>query len=273
VDANITLELVEMILEAEGATEQPRALDAHHVQTLLKRLQLAPSADEGRVARLEWKLLPLLGRHTVLPVALQKALGRDPAFFIDVLKAVFRRRSDRDRDDEGTRATPASEEQRVRAQRGWRLLHDWQKFLPGSQPDGSIDLEALRTWVTEARSLAQAEDRLEVCDLTLGEALAHSPGEEDGTWPCIPVRELFEEVDSRDLETGLTIGIMNKRGVFTKSLREGGTQENQLADYYENQAKASQNRWFRIAAVLSHVARDYRSQAKEADAASAEDAG
>lgn len=109
-------------------------------------------------------------------------------------------------------------------------------------------------------------DRLELRDITLGEVFANAPSEEDGSWPCIPVREVIEEVESRELENGFATGIANKRGIFSKSLGEGGKQERALATKYEAYAKACQSMYPRTAAVLMRVAVNYINEGQSEDA-------
>jgi hypothetical protein len=120
--------------------------------------------------------------------------------------------------------------------------------------------------VKKVRELAMKGDRIAVCDITIGELFASSP-EEDGKWPCLAVRSALEEVDSQEIERGFATGIMNSRGVYTKSIGEGGKQERELAETYTKHASASVTKWPRTAAVLRSVATDYRARADHADQA------
>ena len=67
------------------------------------------------------------------------------------------------------------------------------------------------------------QGRAAIGDQMIGQVLAHAPADEDGTWPCLPVRELIEFTRSKDLEVGIQTGVYNMRGVTTRSPTDGGT--------------------------------------------------
>lgn len=257
----LLLDLVEEIF-ATPSQEPNRPLDPYNLQMLLKRMQGSSEVDEVRLARLEWLLLPGLDQHTLLPATLQKVLARDPSFFVEMLSVLYRPRH---REDEGQSPNEPDKSKADMATRVWRLLRDWKR-VPGTREDGTVDPDALRAWLRDARERARASDRLEVADITIGEMFARAPGETDGSWPCIAVREALEECDSTKLENGFSIGICNLRGAHFRALDEGGKQERELAERYEGYAKASRGRWPRTEAVLLQVAGDYRAQAQREDA-------
>jgi hypothetical protein len=96
--------------------------------------------------------------------------------------------------------------------------------------------------------------------------LAHAPDESDGNWPCIPVRDLIDEIDSESLADGFVVGTLSKRGVHCKSLIDGGAQERALAARYEKHAIACEIDWPVTAAALRKVAERYERQAGSEDA-------
>src|SRR5690606_15907277 len=116
------------------------------------------------------------------------------------------------------------------------------------------------------QTLAEQEARREVADVQIGNVLAYAPSEPDGTWPCIPVRDVIEEFGSEDLADGFEVEIMNKRGIYTKSLYEGGDQERDLARQFLEWAEASKVEWPRTAAALRRVAEQYEADARREDA-------
>ena len=97
--------------------------------------------------------------------------------------------------------------------------------------------------------------------------LAYAPGDSDGSWPCIPVRDALEEIslDSEEILNGFSVGIFNKRGLVTKSLREGGDQERDLAGTFRALADACQGEWDRTAETLRRIARSYEEHARQED--------
>ena len=200
------------------------------IPRLIEELQVRqkqgdPTVDLHRLARLEWIYLDLLDGHPVSAQTFRKLLQDNPEYFINLLSLIYRPRTDTE-----DAIREYSEEQRRRAGKAYQLLLSW-KDVPGSRDDGTVDELTLLDWIKAARSLAQERGLLEVCDSRIGEVLAYARGESDESWPCIPVRDALEEisVNSEEILKGFSVGIFNKRGLVTRSLREGGDQERDLA--------------------------------------------
>jgi hypothetical protein len=240
----------------------PGAMDAYYIQEAFQFLQNHQGSDENRVARLEFIFLSLLDRHSCLPVTLQRQLAKDPTFFVDCLKILYRPRHRDKNTPEEEKKAPADSAESARTERIWHLLKDW-RIIPGSGKEG-ISLEALRAWVQTARQKAQEADRLEVCDLTLGELFAHSSEDADKAKPVVAIREVIEECESEELERGFGMGLQNQRGVFSKGLYEGGKQEREFASRFNRYAEICA-RWPRVATVHRGVAEDYLRQAERED--------
>lgn len=73
------------------------------------------------------------------------------------------------------------------------------------------------------------------------------------------------EVHSDELEKGLSIGVYNSRGVFSRSIGEGGVLERSLAERYEGLATAIADSAHRTARMLRGIAESYRSEAAHED--------
>ena len=128
-------------------------------------------------------------------------------------------------------------------------------MIPGTQANGSIDTNALLSWITEARKLCSAAKILELCDYEIGMILSSAPVDPDGSWPCAAVRDMLEMVP----------GIFGQRGVCSKSLFEGGEQERALAEKYRGFAAKCKMRWPRTALLLRRIADSYEGQARRED--------
>jgi hypothetical protein len=261
--APILFDLLEHALSTAPEEGDP-ALQAHDLQPLLERLQRADDVDETRLARFEWALLPALHSHLVHAVTLHNALARDPGFFVELLTVLYRPRRRDGAEERGGGTTEIDDATRLKAQRAWRLLNEWQR-VPGTTDSGTVDWEKLNSWVEAARAAARAVERLEVCDLTIGQVFAYAPNATDETWPCIPVREALERIDSRELERGFVLGVLNRRGVHSRAIGEGGRQERELAARYETYAAACETRWPRTAAALRQVKASYLADARRED--------
>jgi hypothetical protein len=232
---------------------------SHAVGELLQWLEGVGIGDDT-LAQLEWLWMAALEHDRRGLVVLQRCLATDPNLFVELLKLIFRA--------EGEEAAEVSDEQQARATQAYRLLHAWSMF-PGTVhtiPDGSdeqafkIDQDSLRQWVTKARRLAGECGRLTVCDEQIGEVLAHSPQDDDGTWPCEAVRNIIEEVSSTQLDRGVHIGEMIKRGAHFRS--PGGDQERALAAKYQGYHDRVIDRWPRTGAILDGIRQSYEHEAR-----------
>jgi hypothetical protein len=264
---DLPVDLILMALEAPllqpaSATDKPDSDIAYNIAELIGNLQQRqPPVDTTRLARIEWAYIKLLDHDLASPATLLKTIHSEPQFFVDIIKAIFR-----PREDQGTAANEPTEEQQATAMNAYRLLRSIEK-VPGSDSDNrSVDPDALAAWITEARKSCSESGHLEICDSKIGEILAWSPPEADGTWPCIAVRDAIESVGTDDLKHGVFIGILNKRGVTSRLPTDGGQLERTEAHKYESFATALSHEWPVTASVLRQLAEYYRDQAAEEDA-------
>jgi hypothetical protein len=237
----------------------------YEVGVLIQELQDLVEAGDARaevnaVATLEWKYLELLDGHPTGPKILHTWLENKPEFLIELLTFLFRRS-----DEKAGEGPEPSESDRARAVQAYRLLNSWQR-VPGSRPDGWVDADVLRRWVSSVQTLADNEARREVADIRIGNVLAHAPSEPDGTWPCIPVRDAIEEFWTESLAEGFEVGIMNKRGAHWKDPNEGGEKEQTIAEQFLEWTKASNIDWPKTAAALRRVGERYEAYARREDA-------
>jgi hypothetical protein len=258
--AALTVEALEANLTKGESVEPLLQTTRFHIQNLFLRLQSDTSLDQGRLARLEWAYLPFLDEHShARPKTLYASFQQAPALFAEALKTIFRPRNSSQDERQ-----PFTEEEAARAQNAYALLKSW-KTIPGRRDNGTIDSVEIQKWVDSARQLCRDADRLEVCDTMIGELLAHCEAEADGTWPCIPVREVLELSEGANMLDGFEIGIFNKRGVVSRGFAEGGEQERELVSTYDSYAGACDIDSPRVAGALRKVADMYRNEARRED--------
>lgn len=128
--------------------------------------------------------------------------------------------------------------------------------------EGSIDSERLHAWLEEARRLLEQRGRLEVGLVHFGHVLAAAPPDPDGSWPPQVVRDLIQELESEEVESGLSTEIFNRRGITSRGPEEGGAQEDALAGKYRADADAFADEWPRIAGILRRIANSYDADAR-----------
>jgi HPt (histidine-containing phosphotransfer) domain-containing protein len=245
---------------------------AYYVEKLLSLLDEADLEAE-KLIPLEFALLPLLEHSERGPKCLLEALMTEPGLFVELLKLAYRGENEEPRQ--------LSNREQASARLAHRLLsslrtvpglirqeHADKAFEKRFDGDvafavGEVDREALLTWVNQARETAAECDRLEFCDSHIGQLLAYSPTGSDGTWPCLPVRELIEQLAEDAIEHGLAIGVFNKRGVHFRG--PGGEQERAIAERFNGLARATRSKWPRTSSVLRKIAEQFERDARRED--------
>lgn len=229
------------------------------MEELLTYAQDHQEIDWEHLARVEWSFLPLARRRGFTPRALHAELSRNASFFAEVISAVYKSKSEQG--DPNWTPDPAKQNLMTEAH---NLLDSWNS-IPGCTPEGEVDSATLAKWVTEARQACSEADRLEVCDLKIGRLLSVGTSESEGDWPCEAVRQVIESVQTDEIIRGFDSSVRNQRGVYTKSLSEGGEQERDLAAKYLKLAELFKFRWPRTSLALRRIAEGYESDAKRAD--------
>lgn len=257
VKPDMLADMMEQILQ--GHEHRDRPLDSYEIQQAVERLE-AGALDKQRLIRIEFGLIPALGyENEQCAKTLYNSLLSDPKLFTELLCILYKPKN-RDREKE----EPVDEGTQAVATIAWRVLHHC-KQLPGQLPNGSIDAQAFVAFINSAREMAEAADRLEVCEGTLGEILAYAPADEDGAWPCRPVRDVLNRPELNEMRGGFHTGVLNKRGAHWRALNEGGRQERDLAAQYEKYAQALYNSHPALAATLADIADSYQRDARRED--------
>jgi hypothetical protein len=254
------MDILEQALRTDESVEphpQQGAMLSYHVEHVFSFLD-TQDVDVARMARLEWGWLRILENTKRGPRVLQSQVTSSPELFVELLKAVFRA-------EDEPRDKVISDDQRRIGEQAFRVLKSIHT-VPGCQPTDAgevVDQSKLREWVIGARKLAEEAKQLRVCDSQIGQVLSYAPSSPDGSWPCVEVRNLIEEIQSPGLESGLRVGRYNQRGAFFRDT--GGKQEWELAKKYHAIADQVRTQWPRTAAILDGMARGYEEEAKHWD--------
>ena len=261
---NLDSESIIRLLEAISSVDEPKIAlpQSYDIEEAFKRLDENVDIDRGRIARLEFSLSPALVHGKRGLAALNEELGRDPKLFVQMISYMYRRDDDEADPEEWKSANPDAAKNIARLCHD--VLHYWHR-LPGLLADGTIDATVLKEWVAQSRRLCQEHGRKTIGDIIIGQHLAYAPADDDGAWPCIPVREIIEESDTEDICRGLHTGVKNRRGVTSRGRFEGGTQERAIGKKYDDYAKAVETKWPGTAAILIEIADDYRREAEYND--------
>ena len=235
-------------------------VDGYFLGRFLGVVERTGVADEQELARLEWIWLHALDHTERGTATLDRALATDPSFFATVVGLIYRSRLPGKEDEP---PPEPDERDRARATQAWHLLHDW-RGVPGRIATGEMDAGTLRRWVDSVRELFRASGHVAIGDQQIGEVLARVPAGADGVWPPECVRQILEDLQSEDIETGVYLGVVNGRGITCRDPSDGGKQERTLAERYERWAEAAIASP-RTTRILRGLADNYRRDARRED--------
>lgn len=254
------MDALELALEADDEIEAGRQkgqMLRYYTEKLFTYLD-TQKADSNRLAGLEWSYLRLLENTKRGVKVLHQQLTTSAEMFLSILKLIYKSK------DESLSETP-DKKREVLANQAFHLLRGI-KTIPGLQKteEGiNIDAVSLHAWVKESRELAKEADILDVCDSRIGEILSLSPESPDGTWPCVEVRDVLEEIQSESIESGFRVGKYNQRGVVFRG--KDGKQEWNISRKYKNYADIVRAKWPYTATILDDLASTYEHEAKDWD--------
>jgi excisionase family DNA binding protein len=254
----VTIELVTKALDAgltSGTADSARVQSPGYDIGMLLDFLAAQGYDVASLARLEFAYFKVT-EYDRAPYALYASLADDPERFVELVSTVYRGKSERKRQ--------LNELDAQAARNAWSVLNSWRR-PPGVDDQGNLDIDHLRTWVRQARIRFAELDRTDIGDEQVGQLLSGSPEGSDGAWPAESVRDLIEEIGSRELENGVHVGVINGRGITSRDVYSGGGQERDLSARYLSAANAAA-RWPRTARLLRSLADDYERQARHWDA-------
>ena len=246
-----------MLSDLPGSVERkhgiPR-LDPHHIQQALKVLDERCALTQTEMARLELLYLDLFCLDEDGVPNLEREVENKPELFCEAVTLAYPH--PREGDDHAVEPT---ESELKAAQRANRLL-DKLACVPGHDDDGVLNERRLTDWIRRAQELCEENGRRRVADHHIGQLLSKAPAGKDGIWPCEPVREALEIVLNDDIKTGFQIGRQKSRG--TQLRGEGGTQERELTEQYEEWAKACGYSYPKVAAALRGLASAYEDEGR-----------
>lgn len=232
------------------------SLDEYRVDRLLEAMaQGHGQVNKQRLIAIEWQFAPLDSFYPEAPT-IHATLSDDPDFFVHMVSRVYGRDHDIRNEDDSERAT-------ADPGRAWTLLRNFKR-LPGRLSSGGVDEEVLSRWVVRARNKFNAIELSDVGDQEIGGLLARSSIDEVNRSIDPAVCGVVESTASGQLDKGLFIGALNRRGTSMRGLAEGGQQEAVLAEQYRAVAD-SVKAWPRVSKTMLQVADSYDADAHRED--------
>lgn len=247
IDPEVIMKMMEGIIAGQEADALPQ--QSYYFEYAIDFLEKSRMIDRLRLARMEFALIKALRFGSEdHAVSLFVILMSHPEVFVELLSLIYKPKNGEPRE--------VSEGGKLAAESAWAVLHTCKR-QPGSDEDGNFTEESVRAFVAKARELAKEQDRLEVCDLQLGEIMARGNADADGVFPSKPIRDVIEQISSPDMLDGFRTGCFNKRGVYSRGVFDGGEQERDLANEYRKHAKALEITHPMVASALYDLAKSY----------------
>jgi hypothetical protein len=186
---------------------------------------------------------------------LHRRLGKDPAFFVEVVSYAFKQ-------DNQKKVTTEDENL---AKRAYSLLDSWHEVPGYDAATGSIDEDFLFEWLDKAIDLLEEKEFVRGGHIAIGKMLRWGPDEEDGIWPHPSICKAIEKLASDIVDDEFRTEVFNSRGTTSRGVFSGGQQERSLAERYESYAQKLDAKWPRVASILRQLADTYRSYARHID--------
>jgi hypothetical protein len=136
---------------------------------------------------------------------LEARLARDPDFFCEVIRLVFR-------SDKEERKTEVDETKKRLAEQGYHLLHEWTT-PPGTMVDGTWNANAFSDWLIKVKESTKESGQYAIAMSQVGQVLPYVPADPGGLWIDKTVALALNEKDVDEMRSGFTIELFNMRGV------------------------------------------------------------
>ena len=230
-----------------------RITNSYDFVKVLKAIRSDPNIEEKRLALIEWKYVRIFRFNDLKPVALQNMVINNPSFFVYIICLMYKGNPP----IEGEFPELSTEMRKQLAENSWYLLELVDK-LPGQEGSDEINSLQLQEWIEKVRKECEKLNRKRIGDEHIGKLLSNSPYGHDGIWPHEVVRNIIEKYASKSIEQGMEVGIFNQRGVTSRVFGEGGKQEREIANRYDEQADQIKYRWPRTAVMLARIAKSYK---------------
>ena len=186
--------------------------------------------------------------------SLERYLEEHPEFFVQLISKLYKR-------DDGLE----DENEAVNTQlvKYYRYTLNALSYIPGEDNSGKINTEKLEGWVKQVITLAEKNGCRNIVEFFIGKLLGYCQNGEDGIWPCEGVRDLVENMHSKNMIEGMYIEKRNSRGVTSRSLGDGGTQEWEIVKQYQEWSRQiAINHPFVADELLGQLAKSYQNEAE-----------
>jgi addiction module HigA family antidote len=252
---------------AQGGKDRPGhyMLEHYYVEEAFKQLNKSPALTLDQKAGLEFAYVDVLARpwdsrDNYGISNLERYVETHPELFVQAIAWTYKRN---DGATDPVEFQVPAERVTSMAERGYKLVEAIHR-IPGHNDLGELEAERLAKWIATVRQSCAELGRAEIADVCIGKVLSCAPVGKDGVWPCDPVRDVMEDIQSEPIMRGARTGVYNSRGVHWRG--EGGDQERELAEKYRKWGQALQvSHPFVAAKLLMGLAQTYDHDASRED--------
>lgn len=183
---------------------------ASEISRAVKSLETRDRVTEEQLAELEYIYSEVLDLRSHPLENLSRHITRHPDLFVELLVKSNYKKHGGAKDLPGWQV-PDEAKSGVFI-KNYHILNNL-KFLPSSDQH-NLELQAEKKWIIETRALCEKYGRLRAADEIIGRMIANSFPEKgpDGCWPSTPLRELIEELASKDMTAGVYAGVSTQEG-------------------------------------------------------------
>ena len=256
--------LLKMLLEALPAAGQDEFLidpmtDDYNISVAFNELDNRSGVTIQEKARLEYAhIVRLEGSAYGIP-NIERYIAESPRLFGLAIACVYKREDGGEDPPELDFGDPERIEAAFDAARA--LLKRINR-LPGSDDMGNVDTEELKAWLGKVRSWCARHDRAKIGDQEIGRLMAQAP-EAEGIWPCRPVCEALQSMESGEVGESFVLGTLNRRGVYMKG--KGGDKERDHMNRYRSWASDLAIEYPFVSGLLERIATFYQDEAGRQD--------
>ena len=265
-DAQVLFRLLSAIATGGNDKADEYMLEHYHVERAFKHLNASPKLTLDQKAWLEFAFLDALAqpwddREDAYGIPnLERYIDSHPESFVQAIAWAYHRSDNAA--DPGESQVPQDLLANL-AERGHKLLAAIER-IPGRDDLGELQADRLAEWIAAVRKASAELGRAEIADHCIGEMLANAPVGTDDVWPCEPVRQVMEDIQSEPMMEGAASRVYNSRGVHC--LGEGGDEERQLAEKYRNWGQSLQfSHPYVSSRLLMELTRTYENEACRED--------
>jgi hypothetical protein len=230
-DPQVLFRLLSEMAQAGNDRPGEYMLEQYNVEEAFKCVNSSSAVTLEQKAGLEFAYIEVLARpwerrdNYGIP-NLERYVEVHPELFVQAVAWAYKRN---DGATDPTEFQVPPDRIAIMATRGYKLL-EAIKRIPGHNDLGELQAERLAKWITTVRQSCAELGRADVSDICIGKVLSCAPVGTDSVWPCEPVRDVMEDIQSESMMEGAHTGVYNSRGVHWRG--EDGGQERELANKY-----------------------------------------